>query len=313
MSWFDWAVDVSKIAGGVGVAAGFLKGFSAWWTTGPGRRKHWTKAYRKIACGVQADYVDSLFGVPPFKLQGSDGRVRRIWVLGREGYLTTLTQLGTVISYSLTTSNPKFNPLVAFGSHDAHRAERMITLGVTSFAAAAPDAPWKDSISLFAGARRGYYCELHYAGNPGGYLYWMLGNSDVGTPPAYASPDFSDFRDEYNAHRHPAPDSHGDNGWSALSQKDHAAYARFRRTAVVNTITVSSDCNSAPDIGADVDTVRVLALAPTWRERFGSGTRVRTGRALAWVKRGGRRKKEPTPPSDDNGAQNTSTSAPPHE
>lgn len=65
MSWFTASVDVARIAGAVGVAITIWEGTKAWWADGPGRRKHWTNSYRKLACGVQAEYVESLFGVPP--------------------------------------------------------------------------------------------------------------------------------------------------------------------------------------------------------------------------------------------------------
>lgn len=283
MSWFTWAVDVSKIAGGVGVAVGFLKGVGAWWSDGPGRRKHWINAYRKIACKVQASYVESLFGIPPFKLQGENNHVRRIWVLGREGYLTVDTVNESVVSYSITTSSPKFRPLVAFGSHNAYRTEEMITLGVTTFAEAMAKPP--SGFSLDVGGRRGIYAERHWTGSPGGYLHWILGSSDLGAPHAWDSPHFDEFRNEYVKHSYATRFMNRDGLWGALDIAETPGHDGFRRTAVVNTLTISSDQESSPDLGADVDTVRLLASAPTWRERLGGGTRARAARVRARVRR----------------------------
>nr|WP_159398135.1 ETEC_3214 domain-containing protein [Streptomyces violaceoruber] len=138
-----------------------------------------------------------------------------------------------MLMYSLTTRSRLFRPRVSIGPH-------RITLGKTALAAL-PSPNVEDSGPWFElGARRFSYAEEHYFGNPGGYLRWVVGMSDAGSPLT------------------PPVGCNGD----ARAAEDVAAYRHAARINSVLVIGPAIDLEGVlpRGIAPDLDTVRLLEL-----------------------------------------------------
>ncbi|MFD9224923.1 ETEC_3214 domain-containing protein [Streptomyces sp. NPDC060064] len=218
-----------------------------------GKRRRLIKAYRKLATYVRHDYVEGLFGEPAWehkqsvKVYGADERDEavlreveltvRAWPLGMLGYLVTwCNEDGEVLMHSLTTRSRLFRPRVTVGPY-------RITLGRSRLAdlpATAPEdfGPWPA-----VGARRFSYAEQHYFGNPGGYLHWVVGVSDVGSP---ASPPV------------------GCNEWKQPQLADYREHARINSVLIVGS-TIDLDSVLPYGIAPDHDRVRLLELRHPFR------------------------------------------------
>lgn len=240
------AAVLTALYGLFGIARG-------WWHASLGKRRRLIRAYRRIAPFVRHDYVTEQFGEPAWQHKRTVRKYAapiegiepdepledveltvRTWPLGLLGYLVTwCNDDDEVLMYSLTTRSRLFRPRVSIGPH-------RITLGKTALAALpSPNAedcgPWFE-----LGARRFSYAEEHYFGNPGGYLRWVVGMSDVGSPLT------------------PPVGCNGD-AWAA---EDVAAFRRAARANSVLVIGPAIDTEGVlpRGIAPDLDIVRLLEL-----------------------------------------------------
>uniref|UniRef100_A0AAU1ICH3 Uncharacterized protein n=1 Tax=Streptomyces sp. NBC_00180 TaxID=2903632 RepID=A0AAU1ICH3_9ACTN len=150
--------------------------------------------------------------------------------------VTWCNEDGEVLMHSRTTHSRLFRPRVAFGPY-------RITLGrtrLTALPATAPEdfGPWPA-----VGARRFSYAEQHYFGNPGGYLHWVVGVSDVGSPAA-------------------APV--GCDEWEEPQLTEYRAQARINSVLIVGA-TIDLDSVLPYGIAPDHDRVRLLELRHPFR------------------------------------------------
>ena len=225
--------------------SGLVRG---WWHASLGKRRRLIKAYRKLATYVRHDYVEGLFGEPAWehkqsvKAYGADEHDEavlrevdltvRAWPLGTLGYLVTwCNEDGEVLMHSLTTRSRLFRPRVAVGPY-------RITLGRTRLAALPTAAPGDFGPWPAVGARRFSYAEQYYFGNPGGYLHWVVGVSDVGSP---ATPPV------------------GCAEWEQPQLAEYRKRARINSVLIVGS-TIDLDSVLPYGIAPDHDRVRLLEL-----------------------------------------------------
>ncbi|MFE5891799.1 ETEC_3214 domain-containing protein [Streptomyces sp. NPDC056462] len=265
--------DVGKIMGGVVAALTLIGTVTEWWKKGPGRRRTWTKNFKRLAPGVRPAYVEALFGEPAFELtvpvlsltpgQGSRLSVtEQVWPLATEGYLTTWGSESAVVAYSLTTTSKRFKPKIRIGSSWYSNGPAMnVRLGRTRLAQVsnALDLPHPEEIASWKGARRHEYYETYYFGNPGHYMTWMCGVSGTGYRAGEAGamerlgPENSAFL-------------RGDL-IETLPTEQQQELDTYRTRAIVNSLMVQGmeRLNIYPEVprsGPDYDVVRTLEKPP---------------------------------------------------
>ncbi len=169
-------------------------------------------------------------------------------------YLQVLTDAsGRVLAYGVTTRKADFNPsfkILEHGKVPPKNLEKAIslpfniTLGKTHFS----DFPYSpENIFAYLGARRLYYHEEYYFGNPGEYQSYFIGVNDSGF--VNINDDSLDFfnKDEINT--------------------DDKSVANFRKSSTINTFLVTFPMGGFESalrkylIGPDLDQVRVISDA----------------------------------------------------
>lgn len=144
-----------------------------------------------------------------------------------------------VVAYAVTTRSQQFNPSLATAPEGNYpRVE--VTLGRTYYADI--DFP-PERVSGLLGARRGFYVEYFYFGNPGHYREFAFARNDAGTllgPPP--------INVEFPS---------GDDAFAPSSE-----HASFRENTTPNTFAVTAPYvgfNDLPtDIGPDADLLSAL-------------------------------------------------------
>jgi hypothetical protein len=142
-----------------------------------GRRRDLRKRLCHIAPEVNEEYVRSLFGAPAYgELIGGAGVLT--WDTD-SGYLAIefLQSRAQLIEFTLTELRLRF-PLATFTKGIA--AGR---LGRDTFTQLLPDHDHSEPHRYSLGARRFYYAEKAYIGNPGGYCTAYLAVNDAGVAP----------------------------------------------------------------------------------------------------------------------------------
>lgn len=273
--WLGPLGDIGKIIGGVVGAMAIFKGVTEWWTTGPGRRRTWTKNFGLLGPNVRPDYVQALFGEPAFEAKADvDLRdyeeefllTERVWKLGEDGYLVTWSNDLQVRAYSITTRDKGFKPKIRIGAEWGSNGTAVhVTLGRTRLKDIGAGTDWNpEEIASWKGARRAEYYETYYAGNPGHYSRWACGVSQAGYAPH--SPGAVD--------RLGPEDPEGGRSaflsWdsrSSLTPEERDSLDRFRDRATVNSLMVIASGTPPilpvlPRSGPDLDVVRTLIKAP---------------------------------------------------
>ena len=213
-----------------------------------GRRWSAYARLRRLSALTTLEYFSSLLGPPAFSAAGN-GVDESIWV-DRYYYVLAHSTHGDhrVYLYSVTSRARSFRPRVPFPGGGLYGSDQWkpyeARLCRTPFADVCDIAP---KILGALGARRLWYSELYYFGNPGHYQTLVLSLSDAGPREA-----LSDLVGALQ----------GQIGVSEL-EPGHPDLARFRRHAPPNTYSVSGPLwnGDTTDLGiftADLDTVRVL-------------------------------------------------------
>ncbi|MFD9787828.1 ETEC_3214 domain-containing protein [[Kitasatospora] papulosa] len=216
--WYSTTLNVWTLAATIVATLTLMKTVAAGWRATIGRRRHVISRVRKVAPWVSPAYMEELFGEPTWvtslivhhyqpeePVPDEDLELeltKRIWKLGRFGYLTTWSTDTTVELYGLTTTSRWFRPRLLVG-------DTLVKLGKTRInALPKPEQSWP-----WVGARRFTYIESFYFGNPGGYRTWYVGINDIGYQPM--------------------PPREG----TEMSSAEHQA---FRATARINTVLVGT-------------------------------------------------------------------------
>jgi hypothetical protein len=206
---------------------------------------------QSLATETQIDYFSAVLGAPAFKNHDYTNYFEYIFVHPKY-YVQALTDTDNkVLLYSVTTRVSGFNPTFRIGGIDATTGKEFeVVLGKTKF----DELPFKPiKLDGDQGARRSYYREKYYFGNPGFYQNYDFAYNDSGYPKCQEVVPYDIIPDD-----------------ESLDGKDTdklpVALKHFRSVCVVNTFSVSTFTagpkedvdNQISDIGPDYDQVRVL-------------------------------------------------------
>lgn len=241
-------------AGGVVVVAGALLTFDAAVRLGVAwsdrtLTKKWraTSRLRRLAANATVEYFSSVLGVPVMVTAEDDGSGSAVYVHDYFYVHVLHDRTRTVEAYSVTSRSTRFRPRVPFpngGNYWGNRRHRVrATLNQTRFSAVV-----EPPVAVYGtvGARRFWYAEAFYFGNPANYQTVILSLNDAGAGRERYLSDI-DLNEAANS------------GW--LSTGDAQT---FRHNARPNTYTVTrpmlsiDDAAALTDFGVDLDQVRVL-------------------------------------------------------
>jgi hypothetical protein len=222
-----FAVAASVVAV-VAAAYGLLAFIRRTWRATIGSRRYQQRTLNKLACGQHRDYALALLGGPVFQESVSSSmfgpfEVLRFWM--GHCWASVAFRGESVMAFSITAirSSFKFNTLTLAS------AMLRLRLGRSHFSEAG--APIGEE--SFIGARRIFYRELHYFGNPGNYQFYLLSRNDAvrsawreaSTEPEWRSGPFRHSDDD--EHHVPGADQPADD-WRP----------GFRSAAKPNTLSV---------------------------------------------------------------------------
>jgi hypothetical protein len=239
---------LGAIAAGLAVLSGFVKyvlrpAERGWrWFK---KRKRLNAALQRLACGVQLQMFTDVLGRPPTH-RTAEGSGEQALVV-TDGH-------GNVQRFDITLRSPKFAPTLRMHEVD-------VILGRTTYAEL-PDA-MVTGIEAWYGARKHFYAEAYYFGNPGYYQHWVVASNPAGPPGIGPIGDLIEalggkagafIVGSLSDGGHWLPDELPDD-W-----KCRPGVARFRESTRINTLSVSGP-HRAPGStpGPDVDHVRILA------------------------------------------------------
>jgi hypothetical protein len=164
---------VALLLGGASVLAFVYKKYTA--TLG---RRHLLAAnLRRLSCNMQLRYLEYVLGVPAFRRPAPMGHTVHIWA-EPEVYVQALVAEDVVLALSITIRDRRFTPTLFEGHTISGKGESLeITLGKTAFS----DLPYQPAGVLGSvGARRYFYHEKYWYGNPGNYQYCVFSINDAG-------------------------------------------------------------------------------------------------------------------------------------
>lgn len=208
--------------------------------------------YRKIkslAVDTKIEYFTDILGAPAFKNRTTNN-FEYVFVRPKY-YVQAVTDLeNKVLLFAVTTRKSDFHPVLDLGAMEVDGNKFAITLGKTKFGeiSSSPTYIFGDQ-----GARRSWYWEKYYFGNPGFYQFYFFANADSGYPHNDTYVPYEDIEK--------LPRGAGDMQSIDISKIPNSV-RNFRDHCVINTYGVSSlasELDESPfDIGADLDQVRVL-------------------------------------------------------
>jgi hypothetical protein len=265
VSWLANGGNIAAIFGAVAAAVVVVNASTAFWRSGPGRRRFWSRNFCMLEPGVRPAYVQQLFGEPTFsypypakRLDLDENQEKRadelltvrIWPLGTDGYLMTWSKDDAIVVFSLTTASRWFHPTIRIGPPSGSwHAD--IRLGQTCFSELSrPPEKWSASTGGAAGQNSGYI-ESHFHGRPGSFQRWYCGWCEVGYS-KYLGARF--------------------NGTSSNRAQPPEELINFRKRTSINSIAVAGmsnlDVRLYPSPGPPSRSVRLLknlGLGDRWR------------------------------------------------
>lgn len=209
---------------------------------------------RKLRATAHLAYFTSLLG--PFRIRRSlSPELNESVYVDRDYYVQTVSDRDDrVLVYSVTSRSRRFRPKVPFPGGGMYSVDQEAPLRVTLHKTrlAFSDVYQPIRIIGHCGARRSWYSEIYYFGNPGGYQCYALSVNDAapvfGNHPWDVLQPFGELSDENQA-----------------EFLDSPSVRAFRSTTSPNTYSVSApdfgifDGSIDPAVlGVDADAVRVL-------------------------------------------------------
>jgi hypothetical protein len=199
------------------------------------------KKIQSLATDTQIDYFSSILGSPAFK--NPEGTNFEYIFVETKFYVQAIAEAGgKVLLYSVTTRSSNFRPTLDLGLVKDGK-NFVVVLGKTKFSEL-EDKPIK--IYWDQGARRTWYWEKYYFGNPQYYQNYDFAYSDAGYPHCEETVpvDMIGLHDKVDLTKLPPEIKH------------------FRDVCVINTFSVSAPFSDIDDdvgsIGPDYDQVRLL-------------------------------------------------------
>lgn len=207
---------------------------------------------RQLGANCQVDYFNTILGPPTVRQALESGAVEHIWIDRYYFAQAVVDAHGTITVYSVTTRRRWFRVEVPFpndGRYTLGGARVQARLGKTAFDAVGAEP---ETLTADIGARRWWYTEVFYFGNPGNYQSVALSLNQAGH-------EVSSAWEELEAA------IRGGQGQGAVQTLRAKDLPTFRRASKPNTYTVSAPHfplaqrpASSAYFGVDVDTVRVL-------------------------------------------------------
>lgn len=203
----------------------------------------------KLAAGVYVKIFDDLLGTPTF-VNEYGGVQERIYVFDEAYVQAIVDEKQSVLAFSVTTRTDGLQPAYYFwNGTDRHVVVR---LGKTRFSELDEmfGGRGPDSYTGFVGARRLFYAEQLYLGNPSNYQHFVFAFNDAG------------YRDE-DSDLGALMDLplEASEGWvTDITPKVQA----FRSSTTINTLMITApsvdpeSILNGPTAGPDYDQVRVL-------------------------------------------------------
>lgn len=148
------------------------------WTNKTFLQKHLLlKKINKLAPEVTIDYFINNLGNPTIVNRGENQK-EYIFVF-KWAYVSASTDLnGQVLMFSVTTRSKRFKPHIILGPFSTENKVIVVKLGKTTFSHL--DKIGTGKVVSGMGARRGYYVEEYYFGNPGNYQTFAFSFNQAG-------------------------------------------------------------------------------------------------------------------------------------
>jgi hypothetical protein len=174
-------ISVSNtLAVAASVAAIIAAAYGLWsfirrvWRATFGSRQYQQRTVNKLACGQDRDYVLAILGTPVFQENApttgfGQVEVLRFWM--GDCWASVGFREGSVIAFSVTPMRPSFK----FRTRVLALESLPLRLGSSHFC----DAPEPMAEESLVAARRIFYRELYYFGNPAGYQHYLLSRNDA--------------------------------------------------------------------------------------------------------------------------------------
>jgi len=220
------------------------------------KKQHLINTVEKLVPGTDISYYINKFGQPLF-INVGDKTEKKEWVFVNEFfYLDVVTDLDNqVVYFAVTTRDKTFNPTFRTAGYPNNSPSFKVTLGSTRFSDL-PTTP--EQISGCVGARRFFYHELHYLGNPGHYKTYGVGINDAGIlSEEDAIWDFLIENSEYCTfvnERSPSLENES----FLTARKNSIINTYFETAPLVSISSMSAQIFVGPSIGVDLDQVRIL-------------------------------------------------------
>lgn len=130
----------------------------------------------KLSCDIRTEFVDQVLGVTPTFLRTRDDLTERVYSTPHAYIQTVADPDGSIVWWAVTTIDKRFKPRITLPPMSSDSRRWSVQLGATRFAQL--DEP--SFIRWYIGARRYWYAEGYYFGNPGSYLTYVVSRSDLG-------------------------------------------------------------------------------------------------------------------------------------
>jgi hypothetical protein len=197
----------------------------------------------KLAPSTTINFFNSILGSPTFVNDG--GETKQYVFVDDLFYVTAVTDLSDkVLAYSVTTRRKDFHPSFTLGPYSITREMVVIKLGKSTFSEINKLGDYSGRVSSGLGARRSFYSEEYYFGNPGRYQTYLFCVNDAG---------FTRMGDPQVLNI------------GATTTSD-PQIQRFRKSTIINTYTITAPHLTSDTlrskgvswIGPDLDQVRIL-------------------------------------------------------
>ncbi len=205
------------------------------------------KKLMRLSTDTTIEYFTSILGAPQFR--NTQGKMREYIYVHPKYYVQAVANTDDVVQiFAVTTRNRSFSPVFDLNVLTGSEFQFVVELGKTTF------ADLKESpthVYSNFGARRQWYHESYYFGNPGNYLTYVVAHADAGG----IMPDDAEQVNNVNVAIRTQEE------WNRLDKRVQL----FRHRYPINTFGIASmgyevdaDSEEYIEIGADYDTVRVL-------------------------------------------------------
>lgn len=215
------------------------------------KRRVFRRSLDSLAIGVNHEYVTSVFGAPAFGRLDDQGCGSLTWV-SVHGYIYVSFAHGAAEQFAITITDPWL-----------HYNISKLSLEVLNGRLGQAVTGWGGVTERYVsvGARRRWCVVTHYAGNPGGYLYFSLSYNDASGLGEFPQCVINSGTWAY------ADGGLYSDGSSPATSPDMAA--QIDRELLPNTLIVTRDTEllKAQVFGVDEDVLRLLPRRRTWAER----------------------------------------------